>query len=216
LFFFGIYINFFLLLFKYSGLVGEIIKRFENKGFKLLGIKMLQADEELITKHYEEHIGKPFFPKIVKYILSGPVVGMVWQGKGVVAYGRVMLGKTDPLKSEPGTIRGDFGIDSGRNVVHGSDSVESAEREINLWFPEGVKDYPRALDNIIYEWLDGTPEEDKKEQTSEVPKTTEEESVQTTKTPTNDKKEESKPNKNSPPLTCCFFPLRMKNKPKKQ
>ena len=133
------------------GLVGEIIKRFENKGFKLIGIKMLQADEALITKHYEEHIGKPFFPKIVKYLLSGPVVGMVWQGKGVVAYGRVMLGKTDPLKSEPGTIRGDFGIDSGRNVVHGSDSVASAEREINLWFPEGVKDYPRALDSVIYE-----------------------------------------------------------------
>ncbi|ORX88230.1 nucleoside diphosphate kinase [Anaeromyces robustus] len=133
------------------GLVGEIIKRFENKGFKLIAIKMLQADEQLITKHYEEHIGKPFFPKIVKYILSGPVVGMVWQGKGVVAYGRVMLGKTDPLKSEPGTIRGDFGIDSGRNVVHGSDSVESAEREIKLWFPEGVVEYTRALDDIIYE-----------------------------------------------------------------
>jgi len=133
------------------GLVGEIIKRFENKGFKLIAIKMLQADEALITKHYEEHIGKSFFPKIVKYILSGPVVGMVWQGKGVVAYGRVMLGKTDPLKSEPGTIRGDFGIDSGRNVVHGSDSVESAEREIKLWFPEGVVEYPRVIDSIIYE-----------------------------------------------------------------
>ena len=182
-----------------SGLVGEIIKRFENKGFKLIGIKMLQADEALITKHYEEHIGKPFFPKIVKYILSGPVVGMVWQGKGVVAYGRVMLGKTDPLKSEPGTIRGDFGIDSGRNVVHGSDSVESAEREINLWFPEGVKDYPRALDNIIYEWLDGTPEEDKKEDASKVTKT--EEVIETTVTTT---QEDKKPVKDHPSKFCCF------------
>lgn len=179
---------------------------------------MVHADEQLVNEHYKEHIGKPFFPKIQKYILSGPVVGMVWQGKGVVAYGRVILGKTDPLKSEPGTIRGDFGLDTGRNIVHGSDSVESAEREINLWFPEGVKDYPRALDNIVYEWLDGTPDEDKKEQTSEVKNTSEESNNQNSKTTTttNVQEEKSKPEKNSPSKTCCLFPLKIKNKPKKQ
>jgi len=187
------------------GLVGEIIKRFENKGFKLIAIKMLQPDEQLVTKHYEEHIGKPFFPKILAYIMSGPVVGMVWQGKGVVAYGRIMLGKTNPLMSDPGTIRGDFGIDSGRNVVHGSDSVESAEREIKLWFPEGVVDYPRLIDNIIYEWLDGTPEENKKDEEIKTSQTTNTTTVQ-------EEKESSKPVKEQRPSKFCCFPIKSKNK----
>jgi len=168
---------------------------------------MLQPTEEIVTKHYEEHIGKPFFPKILAYIMSGPVVGMVWQGKGVVAYGRVMLGKTNPLLSDPGTIRGDFGIDAGRNVVHGSDSVASAEREIKLWFNENeIVDYPRALDNIIYEWLDGTPQEEKKEDDMQISTP-----PPTNTTPVQEGKEKSKPVKEHPSMFCCF-PIKSKNK----
>lgn len=200
------------------GLVGEILKRFENKGFKLVGIKMLQASEELLSKHYEEHIGKPFFPKIVRYMMSGPVVGMVFQGKGVVAYGRRMLGKTNPLESEPGTIRGDFGIESGRNVVHGSDSVASAEREIALWFPEGVVEYVRAVDSVIYEWLDGTPNPSETEKSSEN-KIDEKPSEDSTPKVEPAVKEDgkvklSKKKQTSPSITCCLFPLCKKSSSK--
>ncbi|CCH57884.1 hypothetical protein TBLA_0A00840 [Henningerozyma blattae CBS 6284] len=118
------------------GLVMEIMSRFEKRGFKLVGIKILNASEELLTKHYEEHVGKPFFPKMVSFMRSGPIVATVWEGKDVVNQGRAMLGKTNPTDSAPGTIRGDFGIDLGRNVCHGSDSVESANREIKLWFKD--------------------------------------------------------------------------------
>ncbi|CAF90396.1 unnamed protein product, partial [Tetraodon nigroviridis] len=119
------------------GIVGEIIKRFEVKGFKLVAMKMVQASEDLLMNHYIDLKDRPFFPQLVKYMSSGPVVAMVWEGKGVVKTGRVMLGETDPAKSSPGTIRGDFCIDVSKNIIHGSDSVESANKEISLWFQEG-------------------------------------------------------------------------------
>jgi nucleoside-diphosphate kinase len=133
------------------GLVGEIIKRFENKGYKLVALRLMHPTQELLEQHYGDLKTKSFFPGLVKYMLSGPVVGMVWEGKAAVKTGRLMLGETNPLNSLPGSIRGDFCIDVGKNICHGSDSVESAAKEIALWFPEGVKDVHRSLDKLIYE-----------------------------------------------------------------
>ncbi|KAJ3005262.1 nucleoside diphosphate kinase [Thoreauomyces humboldtii] len=133
------------------GLVGEIIKRFENRGFKLLALKALQPTRAHLEEHYGDLKTKAFFPSLIEYMLSGPVVGMVWAGKNVVKTGRVMLGATNPQDSAPGTIRGDFAIITGRNICHGSDAVESAEAEIKLWFPEGVLDYTKHMDKLIYE-----------------------------------------------------------------
>merc|ERR1712126_140404 len=118
------------------GLVGDIIKRFEQKGFKLVAMKFMQASEEHLRKHYADLSERPFFPGLVKYMASGPVVPMVWEGLNVVKTGRVMLGETNPKDSKPGTIRGDFAIQVGRNICHGSDAVESAEKEIKLWFSD--------------------------------------------------------------------------------
>merc|ERR1712060_8756 len=118
------------------GLVGEIIKRFEQKGFKLVAMKMMHASEEVLKEHYADLSSKAFFPGLVKYMNSGPVVPMVWEGLNVVKTGRVMLGETNPAASAPGTIRGDFCIQVGRNICHGSDAVESAKKEIALWFKE--------------------------------------------------------------------------------
>ncbi|XP_017540048.1 nucleoside diphosphate kinase 3 isoform X1 [Pygocentrus nattereri] len=117
-------------------LVGEIIRRFERKGFKLVGMKFLQASEEQLMEHYWDLRGRPFYKGLVKYMSSGPIVAMVWQGLDVVKTSRRMLGETNPANSLPGTIRGDFCVEVGRNVIHGSDSVESAQREISLWFKE--------------------------------------------------------------------------------
>ena len=116
------------------GLVGEIISRFEKRGFTLRALKLTQPTEELLRKHYADLTDKGFFPKLLAYMLSGPVVCMVWEGTQAVKTGRKMLGETRPLESNPGTIRGDFCIDVGRNICHGSDSVESAQKEIALWF----------------------------------------------------------------------------------
>lgn len=118
------------------GLVGSIIARFEQKGYQLRALKLTQPTEEILREHYDQLVEKPFFPRLLEYMLSGPVCAMVWQGKGVVAGGRMMLGATNPQESTPGTIRGDFCIDVGKNVCHGSDSVESATREIGLWFED--------------------------------------------------------------------------------
>ncbi|KAK9530818.1 hypothetical protein VZT92_012298 [Zoarces viviparus] len=118
------------------GIIGEVIKRFEMKGFKLTAMKMLHASKEHLTEHYIDLKDRPFFPTLIKYMSSGPVVAMVWEGKGVVKTGRVMLGETNPADSKPGTIRGDFCIDVGKNIIHGSDSVESADKEIALWFKD--------------------------------------------------------------------------------
>ena len=134
------------------GCVGEIIARFEKKGFKLLAMKLYSPSKQLLEEHYKDLKEKPFFPKLVEYMMMGPVVCMIWQGREVVKTGRKMLGATNPLNSEPGTIRGDYCIESGRNIIHGSDSVESAEREIKLWFkPEEINEYPRDSDKWIYE-----------------------------------------------------------------
>ncbi|KAI8138808.1 nucleoside diphosphate kinase [Fennellomyces sp. T-0311] len=135
------------------GLVGEIIKRFETRGYQLLALELLTPTKEHLEEHYRDLAGKGFFAGLIQYMLSGPVVGMVWAGKDVVKTGRKMLGETNPLASAPGTIRGDFALDVGRNICHGSDSVESAEREIALWFPRGVAAYERSisLHGLIYE-----------------------------------------------------------------
>ncbi|GLJ29271.1 hypothetical protein SUGI_0577250 [Cryptomeria japonica] len=133
------------------GLVGEIISRFEKKGYYLKGLKMVSVERSFAEKHYEDLSAKPFFGGLVEYIISGPVVAMVWEGKNVVATGRTVIGATNPLASAPGTIRGDFAIEIGRNVIHGSDAVESAKKEIALWFPEGVSDWQSSLHPWVYE-----------------------------------------------------------------
>ncbi|HZK44271.1 MAG TPA: nucleoside-diphosphate kinase [Syntrophomonadaceae bacterium] len=115
-------------------LTGEIIKRIEQKGFRLVGIKMLTMTEELAKKHYVEHIEKEFFPLVLEFMISGPVVAMVWAGPNVITSVRSMMGKTNPMEASPGTIRGDFAIDVSHNIIHGSDSPEAAQREINLFF----------------------------------------------------------------------------------
>ncbi|CAO1318261.1 unnamed protein product [Diamesa hyperborea] len=134
------------------GLVGEIIKRFEAKGFKLVAMKMMWASKELLENHYADLSSRAFFPGLVKYMASGPVVPMVWEGLNAVKTGRVMLGATNPADSAPGTIRGDLCVQVGRNIIHGSDAVDSAKKEIALWFkdPELVAWTPASVD-WIYE-----------------------------------------------------------------
>lgn len=119
------------------GLVGEIISRFEKKGFLLKGLKLFQCPKDLAQEHYKDLKERPFFPKLIDYITSGPVVCMAWEGDGVVASARKLIGSTNPLQAEPGTIRGDLAVQTGRNVVHGSDSPDNGKREIALWFKEG-------------------------------------------------------------------------------
>ena len=133
------------------GLVGEIIKRFEAKGYKLAALQLLRPSQQHLEQHYSDLAKKPFFPGMIQYMLSGPVVGMVWVGKEAVKTGRKLLGETNPLASLPGTIRGDFCIDLGRNLCHGSDTVENAEKEIALWFPAGVVEWTPNSSKMIYE-----------------------------------------------------------------
>ena len=134
------------------GLIGQIICRFETKGFKLVAMKLCQPGKEMFEKHYADLAGKGFFAGLVEYAASGPVCCMVWEGDNAVKTGRKMLGATKPLDSEPGTIRGDLCIDVGRNVIHGSDAVESANAEIALWFtPEELVDWTSASDKWVYE-----------------------------------------------------------------
>ena len=116
------------------GLVSEIIKRFEQKGFLLVAIKLLQPTEEQAKGHYDDLKHLKFFPGLVSYFTSGPIVAMVWQGKDVVKSGRTILGATRPAEAAPGTIRGDLAVDVGRNICHGSDATTSAQREIDFWF----------------------------------------------------------------------------------
>jgi len=133
-------------------LVGMVISRLEARGYRLAGLKLMQIDQELAGRHYAEHAGKPFFDGLVSYITSGPVVAMVWEGKNAVSGIRKMIGATNPQEADPGTIRGDFGLDIGRNVIHGSDSQESAQREIALYFePAELLDYDKILDQWLYE-----------------------------------------------------------------
>ena len=133
-------------------LIGEIIKRFENKGFTLVGLKMVSVSQELAEKHYDIHKERPFFGSLVEFIISSPVVAMVWEGEGVVASARKIIGATNPLTSEPGTIRGDFGIDVGRNLIHGSDAIETANKEISLWFKEDeLCSWEKTMKSWLYE-----------------------------------------------------------------
>lgn len=132
-------------------LAGEIISRFEKKGFQLVGLKLMQISPELAAKHYGEHLGKPFYSELLEFITSGPVVAMVWQGLNAVAVARAMMGKTNPADASPGTIRGDFAVFMGNNVVHGSDSLESAEREIKLFFSSSeLVSYNKLADRWLY------------------------------------------------------------------
>lgn len=117
-------------------IIGEVIRRFETKGFILVGLKLMKVSRELAEKHYAVHKERPFFGSLVDFITSGPVVAIVWQGDGVVASARKIIGATNPLNAEPGTIRGDFGVNIGRNLIHGSDAIETAQTEIALWFSE--------------------------------------------------------------------------------
>jgi nucleoside-diphosphate kinase len=131
-------------------LIGEIVSRFEAKGFQLVGAKLMNVSRELAEKHYAEHKERPFFGELVDFITSGPVFAMVWQGNNVIATARNMMGKTNPADAAPGTIRGDFATSVGMNIIHGSDSPESAEREIGLWFSEGeVLSYEKTIQRWI-------------------------------------------------------------------
>lgn len=130
--------------------VGEIISRFEKKGLKLVGMKLMQIDEKLAKNHYAEHAEKPFFGELVSFITSAPVVAMVWQGDDCVALVRKMVGATKPAEAAPGTIRGDFCMHTSLNVIHASDSDASAEREVGLFFkPEEIIDWKDELSERI-------------------------------------------------------------------
>jgi len=133
------------------GLVGDIIARFEKRGYKLVGLKMVWPSEEMARSHYADLSQKKFFPGLVKFFSSGPIVCMCWEGKDIIKQGRQMLGETQPLASKPGSIRGDYSIDLGRNICHGSDSPESAAHELQMWFPEGVNDWAKTVDCHVYE-----------------------------------------------------------------
>ena len=134
------------------GLVGEVTARLERTGLKIVGMKLMQVSPKLAQRHYGEHVGKPFFDPLVSFITSGPIVAMAFGGPNAVAVVRKTMGATNPAESPAGTVRGDFGIDIGRNLVHGSDSAESAERELALFFEDGeLLSYSRSTDGWIVE-----------------------------------------------------------------
>ncbi len=134
------------------GLIGEIISRIEKKGLKIVGMKMLRVSKDLAENHYAEHKGKDFFESLVDYITSSPVIAMVVEGRDAVKVMRSLVGKTNPLDASPGTIRGDFAMDVGRNIIHASDSLESAEREISLFFNEDeILEYKKVDEDWVYE-----------------------------------------------------------------
>ena len=136
----------------HRGLIGPVLNRLERRGMKLVGMKLMRVDNDLAQRHYVEHKGKPFYNGLISFVTSAPIVAMVWEGENAVAITRETMGHTDPAKASPGTIRADFGIDLGRNIIHGSDSSESAEREINLFFhPDELFDYVRSNDKWITE-----------------------------------------------------------------
>ncbi len=133
-------------------LVGRIIHKFEQKGYKLTALKLLQPSGEQAEEHYKEHKGKPFYRGLVAYIMSGPVVAMVWEGKDVVRGVRSLIGATNPAEALPGTIRGDYGLDIGRNIVHGADSEDNARREISIYFrKEEICKYNKGEEDWVYE-----------------------------------------------------------------
>jgi nucleoside-diphosphate kinase len=134
------------------GLVGEVLGRLEKRGLKMTAMKLMQIDQETAHRHYAEHVGKPFFQGLVDFITSGPVVVAIFEGPNAQPIVRATMGKTNPSDSPPGSIRGDLAVDLGRNVIHGSDSPESAEREIGIFFkPEEILSYSRDVDRWIVE-----------------------------------------------------------------
>lgn len=133
-------------------LVGEIVGRFERRGLKLVGLKFLQMSEDLAAAHYAVHEGKPFYESLLEYITSGPVVAMVWEGNEAIDAARSTMGGTKPVDAAPGTIRGDFGMEIGRNLVHGSDGPENAVKEVSLFFDQDeLVDWERVTDPWIRE-----------------------------------------------------------------
>ena len=133
-------------------LMGKILSRFEEKGLQIVAVKLMQIDEELAKTHYGEHAEKPFFPGLVEYITSSPSLAMVIEGEEAITTIRKLVGATNPLEADLGTIRGDYGMDTGRNIIHASDSPASAEREIGLFFDEDeICDYQIVDNNLIYE-----------------------------------------------------------------
>ena len=134
------------------GLIGEVISRLERRGLKLVGMKLMQVDDALARQHYGEHVDRPFFAGLVDFITSSPVVAMAWEAENAVEAVRNTMGQTNPTASPPGTIRGDLGLDIGRNLVHGADSPEAAMRELTLFFTGAeLLDYSRANDSWIKE-----------------------------------------------------------------
>ena len=133
-------------------LIGQTISRFESKGLKVVAAKFMHVSDELASEHYGEHEGKPFYGTLIDYITSGPVLALVFEGVDCISCVRTLVGKTNPQEAAPGTIRGDFAMETGRNIIHASDSPASAEREIGLFFkPEDIIKYERADDAWIYE-----------------------------------------------------------------
>ncbi|WP_072327666.1 MULTISPECIES: nucleoside-diphosphate kinase [unclassified Paenibacillus] len=132
------------------GLIGEIVKRFERKGLQLMAAKLLQVSREQAERHYAEHEGKDFYEPLVEFVTSGPVFAMVWQGDRAIGLSRSLIGKTDALEAAPGTIRADFAVHTRLNLIHGSDSPESAEREIaNFFRPEEVLSYTKSVQKWV-------------------------------------------------------------------
>jgi nucleoside-diphosphate kinase len=132
------------------GLIGEVIARFERKGLKIVGLKLMQIPRETAEKHYAEHAGKPFYDGLVSHITSSPVVVGVLEGPDAVSVARTMMGVTNPRTAAPGTIRGDYGLDIGLNIIHGSDGQEAAQREIGIFFaPAELAPYDRAGDRWV-------------------------------------------------------------------
>ena len=133
------------------GLIGDILSRFERKGLKLVGLKLMTLPKAKAEEHYGEHKEKPFFPGLVGFITSGPIVAMVWEGKNAITIARNVIGATNPKDAGPGTIRGDLAVEIGRNVVHGSDGPESAKREIGIFFEP--KDLVEDWNRTIHKWV---------------------------------------------------------------
>ena len=133
------------------GLVGEIVNRFERKGLQLVGMKSMIPDQTIARTHYAVHAERPFFEGLISFVTSGPVVCMAWQGVDAIAVARRLIGSTNGREADPGTIRGDYGMDMGFNMIHGSDAPETAEFELGLWFPEGLMSWENTMGTWVYE-----------------------------------------------------------------
>ena len=133
------------------GLIAEILGRFERKGLKLVGLKSVVPSQETAEAHYEVHKERPFYPGLIKFVTSGPVVCMAWSGKDAITVARTLIGSTNGREASPGTIRGDFGMDMDFNMIHGSDAAETAAFELRLWFPEGLMEWDQTITAWVYE-----------------------------------------------------------------